>query len=94
MKFSLASVLAFVATVAMAAEVTDPKFDSVPNPAKGTVIPAGAEVPIAWTFDDPKYAKGDVKVELLGGKTPETLQKLDTLIGKFYMRQTWPSAHR
>ncbi|CEJ94007.1 hypothetical protein VHEMI09564 [[Torrubiella] hemipterigena] len=79
MKFSLATVLAFAATVAMGAEILDDKFDSVSSPPKGTTVKGGDIVVISWTFSDPKYAKGNVKIDVLGGADQGSLQKVGTV---------------
>lgn len=83
MKFSLATVLAVAAAVVMGAEVLDDKFDSISSPPKGITVKGGDLVTISWTFADPKYAKGNVKIDVLGGADQGSLVKVGTVAGKY-----------
>ncbi|KAJ6779672.1 hypothetical protein PWT90_02720 [Aphanocladium album] len=65
MRFT-ASVLAFAAT-ALAA------FDPISSPPRDAVIPAGKPFTVEWNNPAP-YQEGAVRIELLAGKTHETLQ--------------------
>ncbi|KAI0483240.1 hypothetical protein GGR56DRAFT_671022 [Xylariaceae sp. FL0804] len=67
-----ASALAFAAS----AQAQVLGFASMTNPTDNEVVAAGTTLPIVW--QNTKYS-GDVTIELLGGKTPNTLVVLETL---------------
>ncbi len=78
MRFSIAAVLAFVAT-ALAADPT-PGFNAILKPIKDEKVPAGSTYEIVWSpsADHP----GAITIGLLGGATPATLNVVDTIASK------------
>ncbi|KAK3898329.1 Ser-Thr-rich glycosyl-phosphatidyl-inositol-anchored membrane family-domain-containing protein [Staphylotrichum tortipilum] len=75
MRFSIAAVLAFAAS-ALAADPT-PGFNAITKPTKNEDVPAGSTYDIVWlpSAEHP----GAIKIGLLGGATPATLNVLDTI---------------
>lgn len=75
MRFSVAAVLA-IATAVFAQ--TD-GFDVISNPYAGEKVLAGLPCEIKWApSSDPKF-QGTVRIDVLGGTTPQTLDKVGTV---------------
>jgi hypothetical protein len=73
MRFSIAAVLAFAATGLCQV----PGFNVITKPEKAEQVPAGSTYKIVWqpSADQP----GDIKIGLLGGATPGSLDIIDTI---------------
>ncbi|QPH01181.1 hypothetical protein C2857_005380 [Epichloe festucae Fl1] len=71
MRFSVAAVLAFVAS----AFAQTPDFDPIYTPKKDEIVPAGSSFTLTW--DAPaKYTAGTISIELIGGATQNTQQHI------------------
>lgn len=78
-KFTAAALLATAASVF--GQTYD--FDSIVKPTVDQVVQAGSTVEIAWTiFNEAKYKNVNVDIQVLGGKSFNTLQDPKTIASK------------
>lgn len=78
MRFSVAAVFAIATSVFAQTD----GFDVISNPYAGEKVLAGKPCEIKWAAStDPKF-QGTVRIDVLGGATPQSLDKVGTVASK------------